>query len=115
MANDCPPQTISDTPIDNMTTHSHLLVMSKSRVGVAELKARLSEYLRNVRKGRELTIYDRDQPIARVVPYVGESGPLVVREPIRRYSSLGDIELPPPATLEVDAVALLLEDRNRGR
>ena len=79
-------------------------------VGVAELKARLSEYLRAVRKGHDLTIMDRDQPIARVVPYVA-SGSLVVREPLSEYRTLGDIELPPPVLMSVDVVELLLEDR----
>lgn len=98
-----------------MTNDDHLIVMSKSRVGIAELKARLSEYLRGVRNGRELTIYDRDQPIARLVPYAAASDALVVREPARRYRALGDIPLPPPAPLQADVVDVLLEDRNRGR
>ena len=84
--------------------------MTMKPVGVAELKARLSEYLRAVRKGHDFTIMDRDQPIARVVPYAA-SGPLVVREAMTVYRTLGDIPLPPPAHLRVDAVALLLEDR----
>src|SRR5204863_8276246 len=47
---------------------------------VAELKARLSEYLRSVRGGHEITVYDRDQPIARIVPYAS-GGARSVREP----------------------------------
>lgn len=79
-------------------------------VGIAELKARLSEYLRMVRKGHDLTVVDRDQPVARLVPYV-TSGTLVVREPVSSYRTLGDVPLPPPAKLHIDAVALLLDDR----
>ena len=79
-------------------------------IGVAELKAKLSEYLRAVRKGREVTITDRDQPIARLVPIAG-TGALTIREPTSVYSSLGDVPLPAPALTRVDAVALLLEDR----
>jgi prevent-host-death family protein len=37
-------------------------------VKVAELKARLSEYLRNARQGRSATVCDRETPIARLVP-----------------------------------------------
>jgi prevent-host-death family protein len=40
-----------------------------SDVGIAELKARLSEHLRTVRNGGTLTVLDRDTPIARIVPY----------------------------------------------
>ena len=43
-------------------------------VGIAELKGKLSEYLRAVRKGAEVVIKDHDTPIARLVPYA-ESHP----------------------------------------
>ena len=86
----------------------------RKETGVADFKARLSEYLRAVRKGREVVIYDRDQPIARVVPYESQR-PLAVREPLTSYATLGSIPLPPPAKLTVDPVDLLLEDRQRNR
>lgn len=38
------------------------------QVGVAELKARLSEYLARVRAGEEIIVADRGRPIARLVP-----------------------------------------------
>jgi prevent-host-death family protein len=91
------------------------MTMSKNAVRIAQLKARLSEYLRAVRKGRELTVYDRDQPIARVVPYAAGTGGFVVREPVQVYPALGSIPLPKPARLAQDAVDLLLEDRRRER
>ena len=78
---------------------------------VAELKAKLSEYLRFVRKGNEVTVYDRNEPIARIVPYTA-AGPLVVRESPRKYSTLGHILLPRSIKLDADPVDLLLEDRN---
>ena len=86
--------------------------MTMKKIRVAEFKAKLSEYLRAVRKGHDLTIYDREQPIARVVPWAA-AGPLAVREPTGRYRSLRDVPLPPPLNLPVDAVAMLLEDRAR--
>jgi prevent-host-death family protein len=36
--------------------------------GIAELKARLSEYLAKVKAGDEVLITDRGHPIARIVP-----------------------------------------------
>ena len=84
--------------------------MTMNTIGVAEFKARLSEYLRAVRKGHELTILDRDQPIALVTRYAASS-PLMVREPITGYRTLGDIPLPSPVVTRSDAVELLLEDR----
>jgi len=88
--------------------------MTMINIGVEELKAKLSEYLRAVRAGREITVYDRDQPIARIVPYAPRAV-LAVREPMKRYRALGAIPLPKPVRLSVDPVALLLEDRQSDR
>ena len=85
--------------------------MTMKDARVAELKAKLSEYLRFVRKGNEVTVYDRNEPIARVVPYTA-AGPLVVRESTRKYATLGEIPLPRPIKLAVDPVDVLLRDRN---
>lgn len=84
------------------------------KVRVADLKARLSEHLRSVRRGHELTVLDRDQPIARIVPYAA-SGVLSVREPVATYRRLADVEMPPPLKLAIDSVDLLLEDRQSER
>jgi prevent-host-death family protein len=51
----------------NVTTDDHNQVMNK--VGIADLKARLSEHLRRVRRGQTLTVLDRETPVARIVPY----------------------------------------------
>jgi antitoxin (DNA-binding transcriptional repressor) of toxin-antitoxin stability system len=59
-----------------------------SDVGIAELKARLSEHLRSVRNGLKLTVLDRDTPIARIVPFSTQP-------------------------LEIRSLALLVEDRRR--
>ena len=84
-------------------------------VRIAELKSRLSEHLRLVRRGQSLTVMDRDTPIARIVPYVSEGDALVVRRPLRRYPSLQRVPLPPPLKLKVDIVELLLEERQGER
>ena len=79
-----------------------------SDVGIAELKARLSEHLRSVRNGNTLTVLDRDTPIARIVPYATQ--PLEIRKAKRR---LRDLKLPPRLSRRTDSVAILLEDRRR--
>ena len=38
------------------------------QVGITELKARLSEYLRAVRNGETITVTDRETPVAQIVP-----------------------------------------------
>lgn len=46
--------------------------MAELRVGVRELKSRLSEYLRHVKAGRTVTITERGKEVGRLVP-VGQS------------------------------------------
>ena len=41
----------------------------KIEVGIRDLKARLSEYLRLVKQGRVVTITEYGKPISRLVPY----------------------------------------------
>jgi antitoxin (DNA-binding transcriptional repressor) of toxin-antitoxin stability system len=82
--------------------------MVMSRVRIAELKARLSEHLRSVRKGRTLTVLDRDTPIARIVPYGAE--PIEVRRATRRPRNL---KLLPPPAAATNSLAILLDDRRR--
>ena len=40
-------------------------------LGVADLKARLSQHLERVKAGEEIVITERGQPIARIVPLAG--------------------------------------------
>jgi prevent-host-death family protein len=59
-------------------------------VGVREVRARMSAYLRAVEHGESITIVDRrKKPIARLVP--AETNP--EREVLRRLASLGAITL----------------------
>lgn len=92
-----------------MTIHDYHLTMKQ--VGIAELKAKLSEYLRHVRRGDSLTIVDRRSPIARIVPYSTASEPLTVRPPIAEISKPAEVPLPPPTRLGFDVVEILLDDR----
>jgi prevent-host-death family protein len=80
----------------------------RGKVGIADLKARLSEHLRAVRKGRTLTVLDRDTPVARLVPY--EAEPVDVKRATRRIQDL--VPPPSPAT-PTDSLSVLLDDRTR--
>ena len=79
-----------------------------SEVGIADLKARLSEHLRSVRNGTTLTVLDRNTPVAQIVPYTTQS--LELRKAKRR---LRDLKLPPKPSKRTDSVAILIEDRRR--
>lgn len=76
-------------------------------VGIADLKARLSAHLRAVRKGRTLTVLDRDTPVAQIVPFA--ASPVEVRRATRRPK---DLKPSTPAG-STDSLAVLLDDRGR--
>ncbi|MGC2162306.1 MAG: type II toxin-antitoxin system prevent-host-death family antitoxin [Silvibacterium sp.] len=40
---------------------------------IGELRNKLSGYLREVRKGEEILIHDRNIPVAKIIPYVPDS------------------------------------------
>jgi prevent-host-death family protein len=88
--------------------------------GVREAKARLSELLDDVRRGREWTITDRGEPVARLVPVAQESLPLDVR--LRRLERQRVLEpspgrtlpIPPPLPLKKGLARKML-DEDRGR
>jgi len=89
-------------------------VVMKDRVGVAELKARLSAWLRVVRRGRTLTVVDRDTPVALLTPVHPAGGNLIIRAP-RGKMAVHAVRLPPPLKLRTDVVRLLLDERQSER
>ena len=95
-------------PLTFMTPHDHDEFMKK--VGVADLKAHLSEHLHAVQRGESITVLQRREPVARIVPVIAKTGEIVVR-PAR--AGLHDLRLPGPprARSEGDIVAELLADR----
>lgn len=95
-----------------MTTYSYHIVMRQVRI--AQLKARLSEYLREVRKGETIAIFDRDSPIAQIVPF-RTGGTLRVRMPAPGTPPPNRLPLPRPLKLDIDVVDLLLEERQGHR
>lgn len=51
----------------------------KSNIGIGELKAHLSQYVRAAQAGAEITIQDRRTPVARLTPAIrpGEMGEIL--------------------------------------
>jgi len=82
------------------------------RVMISELKAKLSAYLLEVRKGETVVVCDRKTPVARLVPYAQDTEELGIEEPV-----ITDREhaWPKPVRLrkKVDVVRLLREDRDQ--
>jgi prevent-host-death family protein len=75
-------------------------------VGIADLRARLSEHLRAVRRGKVLTVVDRNTPVAQLVPI---DNPSLDIRPATRLPK--DIPASPAPVAKTDSVALLLADR----
>ena len=83
-------------------------------VRIAELKARLSEYLRAVRRGETIAVLDRETPVAQIVP-VRDRTALRIRKPAPGAPRPNQIGLPRPLKLNIDVVELLLEERQSHR
>ena len=79
-----------------------------TNVRIADLKARLSEHLRSVRNGSTITVFDRDTPVARILPYALQ--PLEIRKARRR---LRDLKLPPKPSKRTNSLDVLIDDRRR--
>ena len=84
-----------------------------SDVKIAELKARLSAYLAEVKSGQTVIVYDRRTPIARLVPFENEPDEISIVESSVRPSSLKKIKgVRPKKRIDVNR---LLQDLRKDR
>lgn len=82
------------------------------KVKSSEFKAKMAAHLREVRKGREVIILDRDTPVAKVIPFQAkESSDVKIRPPLKP-GSLKNIKFK-GVKAKIDVVKLLREDRDR--
>jgi len=96
--------------IDFMAFNDYIVVMTQ--VGIAQLKAHLSRYVRDIRRGETVIVLDRNKPVARMVPFQSAETILPIRQPLK---PLRDYALPPPVHQAVDSLAALLEERRDRR
>jgi prevent-host-death family protein len=83
------------------------------RVGIAELKDRLSEHLRAVEEGDEVIVLDRKRPIARIVPIVTTTARIRMIPPTRDLAEIRDRRRT-PARWPISSTELLMEERREG-
>jgi antitoxin (DNA-binding transcriptional repressor) of toxin-antitoxin stability system len=88
--------------------------MVMKQVRIAELKSRLSEFLRTVQRGETIAVLDRDTAIAQIVP-IRERPGLRIRKPASGSPAPNKVSLPKPAQLQVDVLELLLAERQDHR
>ena len=85
---------------------------------ISELKANLSRYLDEVRRGGEVQILDRGMPVARLVPAGAENDPKALESQVSRgliRPGKGDAAAAlkePPLELSASILDALLEDRD---
>ena len=79
-------------------------------VKVAELKAKLSAYLSEVRGGGIVVVYDRNTPIARLVPIHEETDDLIITEATASPATLKNLKGVRPRK-RVDVDRLLRDSR----
>jgi len=84
------------------------------QVGIAELKSRLSEFLRVVQGGESIAVLDRNREVAHIVPIVERPG-LRIRKPTSDAPKPNRVPLPKPIPQKIDVVELLLEERQSHR
>jgi antitoxin (DNA-binding transcriptional repressor) of toxin-antitoxin stability system len=88
--------------------------MVMKQVRIAELKAKLSEFLRAVQGGESFAVLDRNTAIAQIVPLSGRPG-LKIRKPAIGSPAPNKVALPISAQLKIDVLELLLEERQSHR
>jgi len=84
------------------------------QVRIAELKSKLSEFLRVVQAGESIAVLDRNRAIAHIVPIRDRPG-LRVRKPASGSPAPNKVPLPKAAQLKLDVLELLLEERQSHR
>ena len=86
--------------VEFMTRSGHNVVMSTAKV--SQLKAKLSAYLAEVRAGGRVVVYDRNTPIAQLVPFQ-EDEDLVIIEASAPVSELRKLKgVRPRQPVDVD-------------
>lgn len=93
-----------------MAKSSHMEIAVK----IGELRNGLSSYLRKIRQGMEIAIFDRDKPVGRIVSY--EKKPKVILwkmiPPSAGFDGLAPLFFA-PLEKPIHAVKALLEDRRK--
>src|SRR5258707_1159572 len=88
--------------------------MVMKQVRIAELKAKLSEFLRAVQGGESFTVLDRNTAIAQIVP-IDDRLRLKIRKPAAGSPTPNKVSLPKPEQLQIDVLDLLLQERQNNR
>lgn len=84
------------------------------QVRIAELKSKLSQFLRVVQGGETIAVLDRNRAVAHIVPILERPG-LRIRKPLADSPKPNKVALPKPTQSKIDVLELLLEERQTNR
>jgi prevent-host-death family protein len=82
----------------------------KGKVGIAELEAHLSEYVRAAQEGEEIVIHDGDTPVAKLVPLTERRAPLRIIPATLPSRGIDDMEGVYPTGLTPEEVEQLIAE-----
>lgn len=80
-------------------------------VNIAKFKAELGKYLGYIRRGEEVVVLDRSQPLARVLPFKQPESLLVIEEPLDKENNLSDLHFKAVHNKKIDSLRFLNEER----
>jgi prevent-host-death family protein len=84
----------------------------KTTAQIAEFKAHLGQYLRQVKNGQAITLLDRNTPVACVLPHAQKPGKLSVQKASLKPEQF---KLTAPFRKQVDVLHYLSEERTGHR
>lgn len=90
--------------------------MDMIETSTSGLKAKLGQFMKAVRQGREVVIKDRDRPVARLVPFDkggGARDPLVSQPRDPAAPRLRDLEIKRVKYRGSNSTSLLRDDRDK--
>src|SRR5437879_3219708 len=89
--------------------------MKTKEVGIANLKAHLSQYIRAAQKGEEIIIKDRETPVAKLSPIRNSRWPFETIPATRPIKGIDEMVGHRPRGIKQSEVAKILADMRKDR
>lgn len=95
----------------HIVIHGYFYGDRMKSVNIAKFKAELGKYLGYIRRGEEVVVFDRSQPLARVLPFKETETKLIIEEPLEKETHLFDLHFKPIPNKKVDSLKFLIDER----
>jgi len=84
-----------------------MTIIVTMRSNISSLKAKLSENLEKVKNGETIVVYDRNTPVAQIIPFHKSKGKLVAQQPVAKL-----IDMKLNIKIDIDPANVILEGRS---